>query len=116
MIDVLREIALKLWQFGKLAIPGVAALEATRWLIPKLFGGIKDWLLGLWESAKARILEQYESLDVDLAPPPEFAAWVAKINVIIPLSEMWFYLLLYLAIASVLVGIKWLRNLIPSWS
>lgn len=116
MIDFLKEIALKVWQVGRLAVPGVAVLEGFRLLFGLIGSKVADWWHGLVEHVKGLIAAQLDTLGVDLAPPEVLVEMIAKVNVLIPLSEAWGYFLLYLGVASVLVGIKWLRNLLPSFS
>jgi|GEM_PF-5569497 len=111
-----QEITNKLWNLGKLAVPGVALYEFISYLIESVFGKFRDWVLGLIEGFQQKIIEQFTALQIDLAPPPEFAAFISKANVIVPLTEMWHFFLLYLGFASVVMGIKWARNLIPGVS
>lgn len=101
-----QDIGDKLWGIGKQLVAGVSIFEIIR----RLFS---EWFFGLIDELKAKIDAVMHTLGVDLAPPPEVSVWISKINVIVPLSEMWGYFLLYLAVASVILGVKWARNLIP---
>ena len=117
MTETLREIASKLWSLGKLVIPNVAIFTLLkelwdRWL-SDILGG---WLGGIVDDFKIQITARLAEMGVDLTPTGEFAAIVAKINFVIPLAEMWFYLLLYLGLVATLIVIKWVRNLIPGVS
>lgn len=99
----------KIWNIGKALVPGIASLEMLRALLA-------DWWGGIMDDFKAKVAAQLGTLMVDLAPSTEVASLISKANVVVPLSEMWHYLLLYLAIASTVLGVKWARNLIPGIS
>jgi hypothetical protein len=101
------DIGAKIWKIAKLAVPLFGILEGVRWLVNTFWKSTVDW-------AQNKIDTAMGSLAVDLALP--VSPWIAKINSIIPLEEMWHYLLVYLGIASAAVGIKWCRNLIPGFS
>ena len=113
MIETLREIAGKLWNVGKLAVPGVAVFSFITWLFSGLIEVVKNYISAQVDLVWGKILAQMEVLRVDLVPPPEFMSFIAKANVIVPLDEIWKYFLLYLGVASVVLGVKWVRNLIP---
>lgn len=113
MIETLREIAGKLWTVGKLAIPGVALYELFAWVFSAFIELGKNYVTAQFDKIWLKILGQMEVLRVDLAPTSEFSAFIAKANVVVPLSEMWHFFLLYLGVASVVLGVKWVRNLIP---
>lgn len=103
--DLLNKIA----SIGKALIPSLAIFEVLR----RLLG---EWWQGLMDSLEAKFNAALGMLSVDLAPPAVIMSWIAKVNVVVPLSEAWQYFLSYLAIASVVLGIKWMRNLVPGAS
>ncbi|MEY4569097.1 MAG: hypothetical protein RLZZ398_536 [Verrucomicrobiota bacterium] len=113
MIETLREICGKLWNVGKLAVPGVALFSFIEWLFSALIEFVKNYVGSQIDLVWGKVLAQMEVLRVDLVPSGEFAGFIAKANVIVPLDEMWRFFLLYLGVASVVLGVKWARNLIP---
>lgn len=113
LVAYAKEIVGKLFSIGKLLIPGIAIFELITYLLTTVLSFVKDWFISGVNAIKLRILEQVDTLGVDLTPSSEFAAVISKINVVVPLSEMWHFFLLYLGFASVVVGVKWARNLIP---
>lgn len=113
MIGYLKEIADKLWSIGKFLIPVYGMFELLRVLFSRLLGLLKDWVSEWIARIWGLVKEQMAALEVDLTPGPAFQSMIAKLNVVVPLEEMWFYLLAYLGVASVVLGVKWMRNLVP---
>jgi len=97
----------KIWKIGKMAVPGYAIFEVGKWLVGTFWKSGVEW-------AEGKIDAAVQSLQVDLALP--VSPWLSKVNSIIPVEEAFHYLVLYLGIASLVLGIKWTRNLIPGWS
>ena len=108
-----RELVGKIWEVGKLITPFYALWILIEALFNMLFVNLKGWFLGVVAEFQGKVAAQLDVMGVDLTPPPAFLAFVAKVNFVVPLEEMWNYFLLYLAFASVVVGVKWARNLIP---
>lgn len=113
MLAKLSEIAVKIFDLAKYLIPLVAIFEFFRVLFSKFTDLILKWINARLDQVWNLVKGQMEALSVDLSPGSEFSSWIAKINVVIPLSEMWHYFLLYLGVASVVLGVKWMRNLVP---
>lgn len=102
----LSDLGSKLWSTAKLAVPAYAIFEFLRWLVTSLFTSSVDW-------AMAKVDSVIANLQVDLAIPA--SPWISKVNSVFPLEEAFHYLLLYLGIASAIIGIKWFRNLVPGF-
>ena len=113
---LLGNIQEKIFQFAKLMVPGVGLFWMVKTLWQGFWNWLGDWFGGLVADLLAKINGQLAVLGVDLTPTSECAAFIGKANTIVPLDEAWRYILLYLAFASVVVGVKWTRNLIPGMS
>jgi hypothetical protein len=116
MLSKLAEIAVKLFGIGKLLVPILAVVEFFRWIFKGVFIRLWQWLIDKGMSLWGMVEDYASSLEVDLAIPPEFAVIAAKVNTVFPLDEFVRYFLLYLGLASVVLVVKWGRNLIPSFS
>ena len=103
----LSDIGEKIWKVAKLIVPVFGVFEMLRWLVTSFWKGTVQWATNKIDAAMG-------SLSVDLALP--VTPWLQKINSVVPIEEAWHYLILYLGIASAVVGIKWCRNLIPGFS
>jgi hypothetical protein len=101
------DIGSKFWKLLKIGCPLLGVLEFARWGVQGLWKGTVDWGMAKIDSAIA-------SLNIDLALP--LSPWLAKANSIFPIEEAVHYLVLYLGIASIVVGVKWMRNLVPGAS
>lgn len=113
MIETLREIVGKLVSMGPIAAGGLMVFEFFRWLFSGLIDMLVTWVTAKIDLFWGLVQQQMAVLGVDLTPGTEFAAIISKANVILPLDEAWHYTLLLLGVYSVLVGVKWARNLIP---
>lgn len=113
IVAYLKEFAAKIYAIGKLLVPLWAIWEFIKALFSTVLSIVKDWFLEKVALVVQAVKEQAEVLGVDLTPTGEFATFIAKANVVVPLEEAWHYFLLWLGWASFLVGIKWLRNLVP---
>lgn len=103
----LSDIGNKAWGIAKLAVPGYAVFEAGKWATTTLWKSGVEWAEGKLDTALA-------NLQIDLALP--ISPWLSKANSIIPIEEAFHYFVTYLGIASLVLGIKWARNLIPTMS
>ena len=112
----LADVAGKLWSVGRLLIPGVAIFELVSWGFSTLWSLLSNYVQSKIDLFWNLIKSQIDVLGVDLTPSGEFLGFLAKANSVVPLSEMWSYFLLYLGVASVVLGVKWARNLIPTIS
>lgn len=109
----IEEVITKLWNIAKFCVPILAIWEFLSHFFKGAIEIAKVWLIGRIEFVKAIVEDQLSELGVSLEPPAELVAIVAKINVLVPLEEAWSYFLTFLAFASVVVGVKWTRNLTP---
>jgi len=88
-------------------VPAVAVFLFVQWLITDLLGGVQDYVTNKVDSVMATL-----AVDLNLPTSP----YLDQLNVMFPVEESWHYLLLYLATASAMLGIKWFRNLTPGVS
>jgi hypothetical protein len=107
------DIGEKLVSVGKFLIPGVAIFTLLKNVFASFWEMLGDWFEEKILFFLTAIKDQIATLGVDLTPPPLFQEFIGKANTIVPLDEAWKLLLIYLAFASVVMGIKWGRNLIP---
>ena len=113
MIEKLTEIGEKLTVLGFQAAGALGLFELIRWLFSGVIKLFTDWFNEKIDLVWGLIEDQFAVLAVDMAPGSQFAAMISKANAVVPLDEAWRYMLLYLSFYSVVVGVKWTRNLIP---
>lgn len=113
MYEKLAEIAVKLFSLGGLVAVGLAIFELLKGVFQGLLEKLFAWITGRAEAVWTLVTDQADALSVDLAPGTELASLLAKANVLLPVDEGWRLLLLYLGVFSTVVGVKWMRNLIP---
>lgn len=110
------EIGEKLVHNARYMIPAVGLFYLLRDLWIYFWNLLGEWLEGIIEDFLGKVLEAIGTLGIDLTPPPAFLAFIAKANSVVPLDEAWRLLVVYLAFASVVMGVKWSRNLTPGMS
>lgn len=113
-----------MWEWLKTTLAGLSGLVADgfKLLSPLVaVGALLDWVVNSWYAeivafAKSALAPALANLGVDLSPSGQFVGMVAKINLVVPISEYWQMLLVYLSLAAVVLVVKWLRNLLPFFS
>jgi hypothetical protein len=110
------EIGEKLTSFARFLIPGVALFYLLKIVFKGFWEFVTEWFDGLILDLLTKVKDAMLNLGVDLTPSAEFQAFIAKANSVVPLDEAWRLILVYLAFASVVMGVKWTRNLIPGMS
>lgn len=116
ILSKLHEIGEKITSIAKVSVPIFALLAFFKWIFGGFVDMVTEWFNGFMTNLVAKVTTQLDVIGVDLAPGPEFQAFISKANTIVPLQELVHYVILYLGFASVVVGVKWSRNLVPGFS
>ena len=112
----LYEIGEKIFSLGKFLVPVFGILWFFKSVFVLITDLVAEWVQGWIDLFMGQLNTGLANLGVDLTPSTQVLSFIAKANVIVPLDEAWRLLLVFLAFASVVVGIKWGRNLLPGMS
>ena len=112
----LYEIGEKIFSLGKFLVPVFGILWFFKSVFVLITDLVSEWIQGWIDLFMGQLNTGLANLGVDLTPSTQVLSFIAKANVIVPLDEAWRLLLNFLVFASVVVGIKWGRNLVPGMS